>query len=237
MSTTLRPEPRLPPAFTLVSLREVGDAFAHAQAIAGTQGAGTLVWTRRFDVAEFALVLEPDEPLNLARRAVYAASNALVLALAAHAPPELPITMDWPDAIRVDGALVGGVRLAWPADAVEDAVPDWLVFGAQIRTVVVRAGEPGLRPLLGGLDESGFEELSPSDLIESFTRYFLRELDRWNEYGFDAARDQWLLRAGPDAAFALRDDGDYLSAAGRRSLAQALATPTWIDPATGEPWL
>jgi biotin-(acetyl-CoA carboxylase) ligase len=236
MSPPLRPEPRLPPSFTLVALREAGDAFAHAQAIAETEGAGTLVWARRFDVAEFALVLEPQEPLRLARRALYPASNALALALAAHAPPELPITFDWPDAIRIDGALVGGVRLAWPAAAPEDEVPDWLVFGVQIRTVVMRAGEAGLRPLLGGLDESGFEELSPAALIEAFTRYFLRELDRWNEYGFDAAREHWLLRSGSDA-FALRDDGDYLSAAGRRSLAEALAKPSWADPATGAPWL
>ena len=53
----------LPPPFTLVTLREVGDAFAHAMTIAPEQGAGTLVYVGRFDLAEFAVVLEPDEPL------------------------------------------------------------------------------------------------------------------------------------------------------------------------------
>ena len=43
--------------------------------------------------------------------------SALADALAVHAPPEKPITFDWPDAIRVDGGLVGGARLAWPKDA------------------------------------------------------------------------------------------------------------------------
>ena len=33
----------LPPPFTLVTLREVGDAFAHACQIAPEQGAGTLL--------------------------------------------------------------------------------------------------------------------------------------------------------------------------------------------------
>ena len=70
--TLLSPEIRLPPPFSLVTLREVGDAFAHASAIAAEQGAGTLVYVGRFDLAEFAVVLEPDEPLRGARRAFYA---------------------------------------------------------------------------------------------------------------------------------------------------------------------
>jgi hypothetical protein len=109
----------LPPAFRLVSLREVGDAFARAQEIAGDEGAGTLVWVGRFDLVEFAVVLEPDEPLRAARRAFYAGMAALADALAVHAPPEKPIAFDWPDAVRVDRGLVGGGRLAWPANARE----------------------------------------------------------------------------------------------------------------------
>ena len=38
--------------------------------IAAEQGAGTLVYVGRFDLAEFAVVLEPDEPLRTARRAL-----------------------------------------------------------------------------------------------------------------------------------------------------------------------
>ncbi len=72
----------LPPVFRDVMLREAGDAFAHAQRIAPEAGAGTLVWVGRFDVAEFAVVLEPDEPLVYARRAIYACLAALADALA-----------------------------------------------------------------------------------------------------------------------------------------------------------
>jgi hypothetical protein len=67
----------LPPPFSLVTLREVGDAFAHAQAIASEQGAGTLVYVGRFDLSEFALVLEPEMPLASARRVFYAGMVAL----------------------------------------------------------------------------------------------------------------------------------------------------------------
>ena len=66
----------LPPGFRVVTLREVGDAFAHAKANAAELGAGTLVFVGRFDLAEFAVVLEPDEPLRTARRAFYAGMAA-----------------------------------------------------------------------------------------------------------------------------------------------------------------
>src|ERR1700737_3345796 len=137
----------LPPPFRLVMLREVGDAFAHACAQAAALGAGTLVFVGRFDLAEFAVVLEPEEPLTAARLVLYAGMVALADACAALAPPEKPITIDWPDAIRIDRGLVGGGRIAWPTETDERAVPQWLGFGASIRIVSMGAEGPALPPL------------------------------------------------------------------------------------------
>ena len=81
----------LPPPFSLVTLRESGDAFAHACRIAGEAGAGTLVGVGRFDLVEFAVVLEPEEPLRSARRAFYAGMAALADAIAANGPAEIPL--------------------------------------------------------------------------------------------------------------------------------------------------
>src|SRR5499425_2443274 len=66
--TSSKPALDLPPPYRLVTLREVGDAFAHARQVAAEEGAGTLVYVGRFDLAEFAVVLEPEEPLKTARR-------------------------------------------------------------------------------------------------------------------------------------------------------------------------
>jgi len=96
----------LPPVFRLVTLREAGNAFDHAKRIAAKEGAGTLVWVRRFDLVEFALVIEPDEPLRAARRTLYAGLAALADALAVHAPPERLIAFDWPATVFVEGAEV-----------------------------------------------------------------------------------------------------------------------------------
>ena len=166
-------------------------------AVAAAEGAGTLVHVGRFDLAEFAVVLEPEEPLRTARRALYTGMCALGDALAALAPPEKPISFDWPDAIRVDGGLVGGVRLAWPPAADEDEPPAWLVFGAMIRMVAMGEGEPGLRPLAAALEQEGFDDPDPGRLIESFARHLMATVDRCQENGFGEVAKRYLSRLAP----------------------------------------
>jgi biotin-(acetyl-CoA carboxylase) ligase len=233
----------LPPPFQLVTLREVGDAFAHAQAIASEQGAGTLVHVGRFDLAEFAVVLEPDEPLESARRVFYACMVALRDALSAHAPPERPITFKWPDAVHVDGGLVGGGRMAWPVDAVETAPPEWLVFSATIRVVSLSGKEAGLHPLATALGEEGFEDLGSDRLVESFARHLMVALDAWRADEFETVTRNYLehLSVEKGALAALDRKGDLLlrwrgqRAPDRSALADALTSPSWLDPTTGGP--
>jgi biotin-(acetyl-CoA carboxylase) ligase len=235
----------LPPPYRLVTLREVGDALAHASKIAADEGAGTLVYVGRFDLAEFAVVLEPDEPLGLARRAFYAGMAALVDALAAHAPPEKPITIDWPDTIRIDRGLIGGGRLAWPQDANESEPPPWLIFGAMIRTVAMGEDEPGLRPLSSALEAEGFDDLGSGRLVESFARHLMVATDTWQERGFGEIAKSYLARFAPAGSGVRRDlaeNGDLIvrratdAAPERRVLAEALAqAPSWLDPTTGGP--
>ena len=222
-------------------LRESGDAFTHAIEIAAASGAGTLVYVGRFDLAEFAVVLEPGEPLRTARRAFHAGMVALSDALRAFAPPNKPVTIDWPDAIRVDGGLVGGARLAWPSGADEQEPPAWLVFGAMIRTVAMGETEPGLRPLGAALDEEGFDDLGSGHLVESFARHLMVAIDVWQEQGFGEIAKNYLARLAPEPGVRrdIDENGDLLvRRAGkteRRPLLSALAVPSWLDPATGGP--
>jgi biotin-(acetyl-CoA carboxylase) ligase len=230
----------LPPGYTLVALRELGDAFAHGCDIAAESGAGTLVWVRRYDLVEFAVILEPEEPLGSARRAFFAGMNAVADAIAAHCPPEREVSFDWPDAIRFDGGLLGGARLGWPKQCAEDEIPAWLVFGVMLRAADMAHIDEVQAAAGVTLVGEGFEMIDTDAIIASFSRHLMTAFDRWNERGFDAiARDylERLPRRNEGERRGLDRNGDLLirPATGsappdRSSLVDALAEAAWYDP-------
>ena len=226
-------------------LRESRDAFAQAIEIAEESGAGTLTYVGRFDLAEFAVVLEPGERLRTARRAFYAGMVALTDALRAHAPPNKEIAIDWPDAIRVDGGLVGGGRLGWPSSAREDEPPRWLVFGAMIRTVAMTDRGAGVHPLASALDQEGFGEAGAVQIMESFARHLMLTTDTSQIDGFDAVAREFLLRLARErqTSRVIDDNGDLLvrrigtDRTDRRDLRKGLLSPSWLDLELGGPCL
>jgi biotin-(acetyl-CoA carboxylase) ligase len=237
----------LPPGYTLVSLREYGDAFAHGCTIAAEAGAGTLVWVRRYDLVEFAVVLEPDEPLASARRAFFAGMNAIGDAIAVHCPPEREVQFTWPDTILFDGGLLGGGRLGWPKDCREDETPAWLVFGVILRAAdMAHVGEVEAASGVALLNE-GFEMVETEAMIGSFARHLMTAFDQWKELGFDPVARDYLARLSKENAEERRGidvNGDLLFKASgvkeapvRSSLVNALAKVSWYDPAYRAPKL
>ena len=182
-----------------------------------------------------------------ARRAIYAGTNALADALVAHAPPERPVAFDWPDAIRIDGVLVGGGRLGWPdgvGGARGSAVAGLLRHDprlgaprrrARLAAAQRRAGRARLRGDRRGRDH---RELRPPPDGRGCTNGATPASRR------SAGAGSTRLPAKGGERFRLADNGDLLVYRGliltpgeRRSLARALAAPSWLDPATGAPWL
>jgi biotin-(acetyl-CoA carboxylase) ligase len=242
----LEPALDLPPGYTLVALRELGDAFAHGCDIAAQAGPGTLVWVRRYDLVEFSVILEPDEPLVSARRAFFAGMNAVADAIAAHCPPEREVSFGWPDTIRFDGGLLGGARLGWPANCGENDIPDWLVFGVNLRAADMAHIEQVQAASGVSLLSEGFEMIDTDAIIGSFARHLMTAFDRWNEHGFEAiARDylERLPKRDADERRAIDVNADLLvrrpggRPPERTSLVDALAERTWYDPQARGPKL
>lgn len=231
----------LPPPYSLVTLRERGDAFAHACRVAPEAGAGTFVLVRRFDLVEFAVVLEPEEPLAAARRVFLPAMVALADAIASHCPPEKPLTIGWPDAVLLDGALLGGGRLGWPMACAEHEIPGWLVFSAMLVVARVGVGEAGLTPASTSLEEEGADTATREAIAESFARHLMRCLDLWQDGGFDHLVQRYLDRLeryGGGERVTIDANGDLMRRVGGRPperlpLSLALEEPAWLDPATG----
>jgi len=236
----LEQTPDLPPGYSLVALREYGDAFAHGCTIAPDAGAGTLVWVRRYDLVEFAVVLEPNEPLVSARRALFAGMNAVADAIAAHCPPEREVNFAWPDAIKFDGGLLGGARLGWPLDCAEGEVPAWLVFGVILRAADMAHVEEAPSAAGVSLLSEGFEMTDTDAIIGSFARHLMTAFDRWKERGFEAIARDYLERLPKRKAGERRGidvNGDLLvsppagiGAPERSSLVDALGRAAWYDP-------
>ena len=234
-----------PPLVTPMRLRERGDAFREAIAGAAEAGAGSLYFVGRFELIEFALVLEPAEPLRLARKIFYAGMNAMADALAILAPPEKAITFRYPGSLYFDGALIGGGRLAWPDGTSEDAPPDWLVFGGMVRAGGMREMGVGLSPEITTLDDEGFENWSPELFSAGFARHFMVEVDSWNERGFAGIGPRYLARLEKTNGIARRGidvDGDLLlhreggqAVAERVPFLAGLKAAHWFDPVLNEP--
>jgi hypothetical protein len=168
-----------------------------------------------------------------------AATDAVI----AHAEPETEVNIDWPDAIAVNRGVVGGGRLAWPEGTRDDETPDWLVFGAMIRTAKLAGMEPGENPDITTLAEEGFNDIDPDRLMESFARNLMVAIDAWQEEGFGAVAKTYLERLPRESGIrrAIEDNGDLvIRRAGiadveRRPLLPLLRTPSWLDPVARAP--
>ena len=133
--------------------------------------------------------------------------------------------------------------IALPEGAREDAPPDWLVFGAMIRTVSMNEGEPGLTPLVAALEEEGFSDftrrragrelLAPPDGAQRrLGRARLRARSRRNICSACRATR---------ACARIDENGDLLVRrlgkveVERNRLVRKLGVPSWLDPATRGP--
>lgn len=191
----------LPSLFHPVALREGADALARAVALAPTRGAGTLAWVAAYSRAEAAVVLEPEMPLRTARLAFHAAANALADTLAALGPPEVPVELRWPGTVLVNGGACGRLALAAPPGAAEEAVPDWLVVGMELRLAFPEGYEPGTNPGTTSLQEEGFgREICAADLTAAWARHLMAGLDDWQARGPRRLAEHYLARLADEPA-------------------------------------
>jgi len=185
--------PRFPPLFTGELVPNQTDPFdkAVSRAIAGVDS-GTIFYSDAVDVLRAALVLAPETPLEEAVQAVYVAQIGLAESLGALAPPEVPVYFQWPDRIKVNGAVCGGVRFA--ADVSDaDAHPNWLVIGIDVPFLPV-GGEPGENPNQTCLHEEGCIEITPMALLESWSKHTLLWLTYLMDSGFERIHNEWRPR-------------------------------------------
>lgn len=185
--------PSFPPLLTGEVVPNNMDPFEKAvsRAIAGVDS-GTVFYSEAGDTLRAALVLAPETPLEEAIQAVYVAQIGLAESLGALAPPEVPVHFQWPNRIKVNGAVCGTVRFA--ADVSDpNAEPHWLVVGIEI-PFIPQGDEPGANPNETCLLEEGCSEVTPMALLESWSKHTLLWLTYFLDDGAERLHKEWRPR-------------------------------------------
>ncbi|MBX2856816.1 MAG: hypothetical protein KTR21_17650 [Rhodobacteraceae bacterium] len=201
--------PSFPPLLTGVGLPAGVDPLAKAATAAGSaEGveAGTIFWSEREDAMDAAIALAPETPLAESMAMVLVALNGLGDSLGALTPPEVAVTWEWPDLIKVNGARVGVLR-ADAATRDTAAVPDWLAVGVTLQLAPISGAEPGEDPTITALWEEGCVDLTRTRLLESWSRHMLVWINRWMDDGFRPVHDSWVGRVERRGEAAVFDYG------------------------------
>lgn len=178
----------------LSGLAVAGDPFLAACEAAETADPGTVFYAPDDATMRAAILLAPETPLNHALGVSFAISLGMSDALGSLAPPEVAVHLEWPDRIRVNGALCGRMRAAAStADPGEE--PDWLVFGIDIPVLSQGQLEPGANPDETCMHDEGCGEIGASALIEAWGRHMMNWLHIFLTEGFEPLHREWLAKA------------------------------------------
>lgn len=165
--------------------------------------AGTILYDASPERLRAAIVLAPEVALSDAAAMLPLTGVALQNALGALGPSEMPVHLCWDGAIRVNGGLCGAVRGATDTQDA-DAEPGWLVTGFEL--VFARGNlAGGETPDETDLMSEGCGDLTPVDLLESWSRHLLNWISRWEDEGMGPLHTEW---AG--LAYGMGKDGTFL---------------------------
>jgi BirA family biotin operon repressor/biotin-[acetyl-CoA-carboxylase] ligase len=203
-----RETPVLPGSYELRMLTEV-DSILEATAKLAADGAdeGTLVWARSQTNARTrrghhweapegnlhcGLVLQPDYDNITAQQLCTVATVAAGAAVAERVAPMTGLGYRWPGDLLVNELLAGCVQIQAANDG-SDPWP-WLVLGLSVN--VAHHPENPEPECYNSIHASGeAEHVRSLEILEQFTRHFLRWINIWAEEGYGPVRDAWMQRA------------------------------------------
>ena len=169
--------------------------------------AGTILYDVSPDRLRVAIVLAPEVALADAAVMLPLTGVALQNALGALGPSELAVHLQWDGPIRVNGARCGSLRGATDTRKA-GSEPGWLVTGFEL--IFMRPNVAGGEtPDDTDLMSEGCGDLTPVDLLESWSRHLLNWISRWESDGLGPLHAEWS-----GLVHGLGQDGTYLGQTG-----------------------
>jgi biotin-(acetyl-CoA carboxylase) ligase len=210
-------EPSFPPLLSGQAVTGSADPFVKACSLALVGcDAGLVVYNLGANSLAAAIVFAPEVPLRQAIAMLPVAQVGFQNALGALAPPEVAVQFDWDGAMRINGALCGGFRVAASSDDPE-AMPNWLVVGFSL-PLWPETDRPGDTPDETTLYAEGCADVDAQVLLESWARHTLATINKWSEDGVALLHRDWCglvpaigedLTMGGDSGVFLGVDEDF----------------------------
>ena len=105
-------------------------------------------------------------------------------------PPHSQLDLKWPNDLLLFDAKVAGLLLEAEGNGAEH--PDFVVLGIGVNLV----SHPEDTPYpTTDFAASAAADITPEDMLQSFCRYFLRQVSLWVDEGFEPVRRNWLIYA------------------------------------------
>lgn len=184
-------QPVFPPLLTGHPVKGGEEPFERAQAKAALGcDAGSVVYNIQADRLRVAIVFAPEVPLQDAMAMLPLCAVGFQNALGALAPPEVAVHLGWDGLICVNGAKCGQFYVAASTKDV-DETPDWMVVGWEL-ALIQTSDAPGATPDITALYDEGCADVSPPQLVESWSRHMLTWLNRWQDEGNAPLHREWM---------------------------------------------
>ncbi len=183
----------LPPIFSVVTLAADADVLAEAKRLAAA-GAddGTLVWADKDDRLDCAVILHPETGLDRLAQLEFVAMLGLGDAIGSAAPPMLELTFSWPNRIMANGGVAARIGLVLPENTAGGESPAWLIIHASVNIDAPLPESWDVDNPITSLKSLGCEDITPSGLLENYSRHLLTWVNRWEDDGFAPVRTMWL---------------------------------------------
>lgn len=138
-----------------------------------------------------AIILRPDFAQAVSGQLSYVTALSAGSAVAEFVTAMTGLRYRWPDQLTINELLAGQISLA--AGATDSDRHRYLICALMLN---VAHHPPNPEPdEFNSVHASGASETSAVELLEAFTRHFLRWINRWAEDGFDPIRRAWMQRA------------------------------------------
>jgi BirA family biotin operon repressor/biotin-[acetyl-CoA-carboxylase] ligase len=199
-------QPRLPPAYRLISYEVVGSTNDEAKRLARADAEeGTFVWALEQTAGRgrrgrswasprgnlyASLILRPYCSPNRAAQLGFVAALAVGDALASNYKRLEGLSYKWPNDVLIRGRKIAGILLE--SELGEGGIPEFVVVGVGVN--LISSPRETVFPATS-IAEEGLWPLLPVNALEEFARHFQTWVRRWREDDFAPVRTAWLAKA------------------------------------------